>query len=104
MTFDENGGLTKDQVGRAAALTVIAQNGLRVQFGELFKERKTIVVFIRHFWCVVLCGESATVFADHRSRCAMCQDYMYSISRNVDVEALKREASTSSSSEMVPPE
>ncbi|KAI0661799.1 hypothetical protein C8Q70DRAFT_911040 [Cubamyces menziesii] len=72
MTFDENGGLTKDQVGRAAALTVIAQNGLRVQFGELFKERKTIVVFIRHFWC------------------AMCQDYMYSISRNVDVEALKR--------------
>ncbi|KAI0331839.1 hypothetical protein GY45DRAFT_1247918 [Cubamyces sp. BRFM 1775] len=72
MPFSELGGLTRDQVADAAALNVIAQNGVRVPFGELFKERKTIVVFIRHFWC------------------AMCQDYMYSISRNVDVEALKR--------------
>ncbi|RPD59582.1 hypothetical protein L227DRAFT_503360 [Lentinus tigrinus ALCF2SS1-6] len=72
VTFDEHAGLTKDQVQKAAALTVIAQNGIRVPFGDLFKDRKTIVVFIRHFWC------------------AMCQDYMYSISRNVDFEALKR--------------
>ncbi|KAI0360229.1 hypothetical protein OH77DRAFT_1394408 [Trametes cingulata] len=71
-TFDEHAGLTRDQIARAAPLTVIAQNGLRVPFGELFKERKTIVCFIRHFWC------------------AMDQDYMYSISRNVDFEALKR--------------
>ncbi|KAI0635583.1 hypothetical protein C8Q77DRAFT_1052997 [Trametes polyzona] len=72
MTFDEHAGLTRDQIARAAALTVIAQNGLRMPFGELFKERKTVVCFIRHFWC------------------AMDQDYMYSIARNVDVEALKR--------------
>ena len=52
MTFDEHAGLTKDQVQKAAALTVIAQNGLRVPFGELIKDRKTIVVFIRHVWCV----------------------------------------------------
>ncbi|KAI0822547.1 hypothetical protein BC628DRAFT_1327234 [Trametes gibbosa] len=72
VTFDEHAGLTRDQIARAASLMVIAQNGLRVPFGELFKERKTIVCFIRHFWC------------------AMDQDYMYSISRNVDVENLKR--------------
>ncbi|KAI0368820.1 hypothetical protein BV20DRAFT_947462, partial [Pilatotrama ljubarskyi] len=71
-TFDEHAGLTRDQIAHAAPLTVIAQNGLRVPFGELFKERKTIVCFIRHFWC------------------AMDQDYMHSISRNVDFEALKR--------------
>ncbi|EJF64769.1 hypothetical protein DICSQDRAFT_52225 [Dichomitus squalens LYAD-421 SS1] len=72
VTFDEHAGLTKDQIQKASALTVIAQNGLRVPFGELIKERKTIVIFIRHFWC------------------ASCQDYMYSISRNVNSEALKR--------------
>ncbi|KAI8980037.1 hypothetical protein BD414DRAFT_550640 [Trametes punicea] len=72
VTFDEHAGLTRDQVARAASLYVIAQNGIRVQFGELFKERKTIAIFIRHFWC------------------PMGQDYMYSISRNVDYEALKR--------------
>ncbi|KAI0707186.1 AhpC/TSA antioxidant enzyme-domain-containing protein [Earliella scabrosa] len=71
VTFDEHAGLTKDQIQKAASLTVIAQSGIRVQFGELFKDRKTIVIFIRHFWC------------------AMCQDYMYSIARNVDFEALK---------------
>ncbi|KAH9856665.1 hypothetical protein C2E23DRAFT_721885, partial [Lenzites betulinus] len=73
VTFDEHAGLTRDQIARAAGLTVIAQNGLRVPFGELFKERKTIVCFIRHFWCV-----------------RFKFDYMYSISRNVDVENLKR--------------
>ncbi|RDX57095.1 hypothetical protein OH76DRAFT_1334854 [Lentinus brumalis] len=72
VTFDEHAGLTKDQIQTAAAFTVVAQNGIRVPFGDLFKDRKTIVVFIRHFWC------------------AMCQDYMYSISRSVDFEALKR--------------
>ena len=52
MTFDEHAVLTKDQIQKAAALTVIAQNGIRVPFGDLFKDRKTIVVFIRHVWCV----------------------------------------------------
>lgn len=54
-TFDEHAGLTKDQLQRAAALTVVAQSGLRVPFGDLFRERKTIVIFIRHFWCVLAC-------------------------------------------------
>ncbi|KAI0767981.1 AhpC/TSA antioxidant enzyme-domain-containing protein, partial [Trametes elegans] len=71
-TFDEHAGLARDQIARAAPLTVIAQNGLRVQFGELFRERKTIVCFIRHFWCV------------------LPTDYMYSIARTVDYEGLKR--------------
>ena len=52
MTFDEHAELTKDQIQKAAAVTVIAQNGVRVQFGDLFKDRKTIVIFIRHFWFV----------------------------------------------------
>ena len=50
--FDEHAGLSKDQLQRAAALTVVAQSGVRVPFGDLFRERKTIVIFIRHFWCV----------------------------------------------------
>ncbi|KAI0749739.1 hypothetical protein C8Q80DRAFT_1218810 [Daedaleopsis nitida] len=72
LTFDEHAGLTKELLQTAAALTVIEQNGIRRQFGELFKDRKTIVIFIRHFWC------------------AACQDYMYSIAKNIDFEALKR--------------
>ncbi|KAL6302488.1 AhpC/TSA antioxidant enzyme-domain-containing protein [Sparassis latifolia] len=62
---------TREQLSQAASLYVVAQNGLRVQFGELFRERKLIVCFIRHFWC------------------AMCQDYMYAVSRKVDPEVLK---------------
>ena len=53
--FDEHAGLSKDQLQRAAALTVVAQSGVRVPFGDLFRERKTIVIFIRHFWCVFAC-------------------------------------------------
>ncbi|KAI0671395.1 hypothetical protein C8Q78DRAFT_972604 [Trametes maxima] len=75
-TFDEHACLTREQMARAAPLTVVAQNGLRVPFGELVKERKTIVCFIRNFWCVP-CG------------CAMDQDYMYSIARHVDYQSLQ---------------
>ncbi len=90
VTFDEHAGLTKDQIQTAAAFTVVAQNGIRVPFSDLFKDRKTIVVFIRHFWCVESSADRE--MSSHRSacRCAMCQDYMYSISRTVDFEALKR--------------
>ncbi|KAF7797204.1 hypothetical protein EIP86_008396 [Pleurotus ostreatoroseus] len=42
---------TMAQLERAAALDVIAQNGLRVPFGDLFRDRKVVVIFIRHF-CV----------------------------------------------------
>ncbi|CAL1716927.1 unnamed protein product [Somion occarium] len=72
MPFSEDAIVTREQLARASSLVVVAQNGLRVPFGDLFKEKKTIVIFIRHFWC------------------AMCQDYMYSISKNVDPGALRR--------------
>ena len=50
MKFDEHAELTREQLSRAATLFVIAQNGLRIPFGDLFRERKTVVLFIRHFW------------------------------------------------------
>lgn len=40
------------QLSAAASLTVIAENGVRYPFGDLFLRKKTVVVFIRHFWCV----------------------------------------------------
>ncbi|OCH86609.1 hypothetical protein OBBRIDRAFT_737671, partial [Obba rivulosa] len=72
--FEEHAMPTGDQLVRAAGAVVVAQNGIRRQFGELFRERKTIVIFIRHFWCV----------------CPLCQDYMSALSRTVDPEALRR--------------
>lgn len=50
--FDERGVPSRDQLTRAAGLVVIAQNGVRVPFGDLFSSRRTVVIFIRHFWCV----------------------------------------------------
>ncbi|GJE96261.1 AhpC/TSA antioxidant enzyme-domain-containing protein [Phanerochaete sordida] len=70
--FDEDRLPSREQLARAAELVVVAQTGVRVPFGGLFAERKTVVVFIRHFWC------------------PLCQDYMYSISRNIDPDALRR--------------
>ncbi|KAI0072759.1 hypothetical protein K474DRAFT_1604503 [Panus rudis PR-1116 ss-1] len=72
MVFSENALVGEDQLREAADLDVIAYNGVRVRFGELFRKQRTIVIFIRHFWC------------------AMCQDYMYSIRKNVEPNALKR--------------
>ncbi|KAI0687724.1 AhpC/TSA antioxidant enzyme-domain-containing protein, partial [Cytidiella melzeri] len=70
--FEEDSIPTREQLLRAASYVVIAQNGIRVPFGDLIRERKTIVVFIRHFWC------------------PLCQDYMYSISRTVNPDAMRR--------------
>lgn len=52
---------TISQLAYAASLPVIAESGLRVTFGSLFANQRTIVVFIRHFWC------------------PLCQDYMTSL-------------------------
>ena len=52
MPFNEHTMPNKEQLQKASALTVISQAGVRVPFGNLFKDRKTIVVFIRHFWYV----------------------------------------------------
>ena len=48
-SFDEHALPTPRQLADAASCFVIAENGLRVSFGELFREEKTIVLFIRHF-------------------------------------------------------
>ncbi|KAI0784295.1 hypothetical protein C8Q75DRAFT_691582, partial [Abortiporus biennis] len=72
MIFDEHARLNKEQVARAANLDVIAQNGIRIPFADLIRDRKTIVIVVRHFWC------------------GMDQDYMYSVSKQVDTEVLRR--------------
>lgn len=48
--FDADALPTREQLVRAAGCVVVAQNGVRVPFGDVFGERKTVVVFIRHFW------------------------------------------------------
>jgi len=52
---------TASQLAHAASLPVIAESGLRVTFGSLFATQRTVVIFIRHFWC------------------PFCQDYMTSL-------------------------
>lgn len=49
---------TPAQLAHAASLPVIAESGLRVPFAALFAAQRTVVVFVRHFWC------------------PLCQDYM----------------------------
>ncbi|KAF8071747.1 hypothetical protein FPV67DRAFT_894675 [Lyophyllum atratum] len=56
---------TPAQLARAAALPVVAASGLRVPFGSLFATRRTVVVFVRHFWC------------------PLCQDYISSVVETV---------------------
>jgi len=48
--FDEHALPTKRQLLDAASCVVVAENGIRVPFGDLFRDQKTIVIFIRHFW------------------------------------------------------
>ncbi|KAH7884388.1 hypothetical protein F5I97DRAFT_1812652, partial [Phlebopus sp. FC_14] len=70
--FDEHALPNPRQLMDAASCFVIAENGLRVPFGELFRDQKTIVIFVRHFWC------------------PLCQDYMFSMSSTVDPKLLKQ--------------
>lgn len=70
--FDENALPTKRQLLDAASCVVVAENGIRVPFGDLFRDQKTVVIFIRHFWC------------------PLCQDYMFSIANTVDPQVLKQ--------------
>lgn len=49
----------------AAGLTVTGENGEQILFGSLFRDRKVIIIFIRHFWC------------------PFCQDYVRSIFNSV---------------------
>lgn len=50
MPFDERAVPTADQLACAADIPVIAPNGVRVPFGDIFNDRKVVVIFIRHFW------------------------------------------------------
>lgn len=56
----------------AAGLTIIGENGERISFGALFRDRKVVVIFICYFWC--LC----------------CQHYTRSILNSVTPEILER--------------
>ena len=44
------GGLSSAQLTQAACLPVVRENGLWLQFGELWRMQRTVVIFIRHFW------------------------------------------------------
>ncbi|KIM32201.1 hypothetical protein M408DRAFT_20524 [Serendipita vermifera MAFF 305830] len=46
-TFDQS------TLEKAAKIPVLSENGESVTFGSLFENQKTIVVFIRHFFCGV---------------------------------------------------
>lgn len=69
--FDETQLPTMRQLQEAAALQVISESGVRVPFGSLWQNQKTIVCFIRHFLC------------------PLCQDYMFTISQNVSPDVLR---------------
>ncbi|KAH9481709.1 Peroxiredoxin-like 2C [Psilocybe cubensis] len=61
---------TPPQITFAASLPLTCEDGTHVTFGSLFASTRTIVVFIRHFWC------------------PLCQDYMTSLKSLVRPEML----------------
>ncbi|KAG8984695.1 hypothetical protein FRB90_005155, partial [Tulasnella sp. 427] len=65
-TFEPERALTMRDVYEASLINVWDKEGNKVQFGKLFEDQVTIVVFIRHFWC------------------PMCQDYMKSIVKELE--------------------
>lgn len=67
---DEYAPPTYAQLAHAASLPLIASSGLRVPFGSLFTNIRTIVIFIRHFWC------------------PLCQDYIDALVNLVTPEML----------------
>jgi hypothetical protein len=50
-----SGALSSTQLAHAARLPVVRENGVRVQFGELWRAQRTVVIFIRHFWYARIC-------------------------------------------------
>jgi hypothetical protein len=52
-SISEPGGpetLSFAQLSQAARIPVVRENGVRVQFGELWRTQRTVAIFIRHFW------------------------------------------------------
>jgi hypothetical protein len=44
--------LSSAQLAQVARFPVVRENGVRVQFGELWRAQRTVVIFIRHFWYI----------------------------------------------------
>ena len=44
------GTLSVAQLMQAARIPVVRENGVPVQFGELWRMQRTVAIFIRHFW------------------------------------------------------
>ncbi|KAH8117951.1 hypothetical protein DFH11DRAFT_1503507 [Phellopilus nigrolimitatus] len=63
---------TPEQLRIAASLLVVSESGVRVRFGDLWEHHQAVVIFIRHF------------------RFSGCQDYVRSITSDVDIEALEK--------------
>ena len=61
---------TASQLSFAASLPVYAEDGRKLLFRNVFEKQKTVVVFIRHFWC------------------PNCQDYMTAVRDVVRPEML----------------
>lgn len=70
--FHENLLPSRQQITEAESLFVLDENGLRVRVSELWKHRRTIVIFLRHWFD----------WAD--------QDYMHSVTRHLNIETLRR--------------
>ncbi|WWC89539.1 uncharacterized protein L201_004463 [Kwoniella dendrophila CBS 6074] len=69
--FDEDTPPSQKMLFEASLLEVVDEHGQRVRFGDLVRNRKTIVVFIRHWYC------------------PLCAQYMNSILAEVSLDALE---------------
>ena len=89
---ETEGLLNSSQLTQAAHMPVVRENGVRVQFGELWRTQRTVVIFIRHFWCVSFLVQKLLKGINRVTsrRCPMCQDYLASVMREVDHAALFR--------------
>jgi len=69
--FDESTPPTMKELYEASLAEVIDEQGVRVSFGDLVRGKKTIVIFIRHWFC------------------PLCAQYIRSILREVNPDALE---------------
>ncbi|WWC93962.1 hypothetical protein V866_000800 [Kwoniella sp. B9012] len=75
LLFDEDRLPTQKMLFEASLMEVVDDRGKKVRFGDLVRNRKTIVIFIRHWYC------------------PLCAQYMNSILAEVSLDALE-EANT----------
>lgn len=60
--FSQTALPTKKDLYEASLLSVRDEYGNRIRFGSLFEGQRTIVCFIRHFWCVDARSETSLDF------------------------------------------